>query len=139
MGIGLVLLVVVADGFAVIHRNGWATVLQIAFILVVTEDDQGVEICLAQDLAQMPHRFACLVLALHEMSGRDHVGHGGIGLLQELAVGNRAALLVAMLDLLISFNEARQRLVRGQQHRRMRRSHPEHDPGHRPILQQLIG
>ncbi len=74
------------------------------------------------------------VLALDQVLGRHHVGELRIGLLQQIAVGDRAAFLVAMLDLLVGLDEALQRLVGGEQHGRVRCSEPEHDLGHRLVL-----
>ena len=70
------------------------------------------------------------VLPGDEVRGRHHMRHLRVGLLQQLAIGDRAAVLVAVLDLLVGLDEALQRLVGGEQHRRVRRAEPEHDLGH---------
>ena len=131
MRIGRVLDVAVADGVAEIDRKSRPAVLAIAFVLVVAHHDQRIETRRAQGLADVPHRRAGDVLPRHQMLRRHDMGELGIGLLQQVAVGDRPALLVAMADVLIGFQEARQRFIRCEQHGRMRGAEPQHDLGHR--------
>jgi hypothetical protein len=69
-----------------------------------------------------------------QLGGRHHRGHLRIGFFQKLGIGGRPSFLIAMLDLLVGFLKARQCLVGGKQHRRVRRSQPEHDPSHVHLL-----
>ena len=128
--IGRVLGVTVADGVAVIDREGRPAVFQIALVLVVAEYDQRIERGGADRLAQALHRGARDVLARDEVLRRDHVRELRIGGFEEIAIGDLAAFEVAVLHLLVGLDEPRQRLVGCEQHRRMRGAGSEHDPGH---------
>ena len=130
LAVFLVLLVAVADRLAEIDREGRAAVFLVALVLVVAHHQQRIELRLVQGLGEAPGGGARLVLARHQLLRRRHGGELRIGLLQELRIGRRIALLVAVLDLLVGFQEARQRLVFGEQHRGVGRSDPEDDLGH---------
>ena len=130
LAVFLVLLVRVADGVAVVDRERGTAVLLVAFVLVVTHDDQRIEIAVGEGLRHALDGVARDVLPGDEVRGRHQMRHLRVGLLQQFAVGDRTAVLVAVLDLLVGLDEALQRLVGGEQHRRMRRAEPEHDLGH---------
>ena len=132
--VGLVLLVAVADGVAVIDRKRRPAVLLVALILIVAHDDQRIERCSAQPLLQVCDGRARDVLAGDQMLGRHHVRKLRVGLFEQVAIGDRPALLVVMADFLVGLDEARKRLIRGKQHGRVRRSQAEHDLGHRMLL-----
>src|SRR5215472_17175109 len=126
----LVLLVAVADGVAVIDREGWAAVLLVALVLIVADHDQRIDLGAGERLRHVLDRRAGDVLARDKVLGRYHVGELGVGLLQKIAVCDRPALLVTVLDVPVGLDKALQRLVGGEQHRRVGCSEPEHDFGH---------
>ena len=130
LAVFLVLLVRIPDGVAVVDREGGAAILLVAFVLVVAHDDQRVEIAVGERLRHALDGVARDVLPGDEVRRRHQMRHLRVGLLQQLAVGDRAAVLVAVLDVLVGLDEALQRLVGGEQHRRMRGAEPEHDLGH---------
>ena len=116
----LVLLVAVEDRIAVIDRKGRPAVLQIGFVLVVAHNDQRIELGAVERLAQTrPSRRAPCSGARPDARGATMSAIFGIGLLQKLGVGDGPAFLVAVLDLLIGLEKARQRLVGREQHRRV--------------------
>src|SRR5260370_14025388 len=119
-GVGAVLGVAVADGVAAVDRKSGPAVLQIAFVLVVAEHDESVEGRRVERVAQTARRGAGDVLAGNEIFQRHQMGELGIGLFQEVSIGDGPALLVAVLHLLVCLRKARQGLVRRQPHGRMR-------------------
>jgi hypothetical protein len=131
LAIILVLLVAVANGVAVVDREGRAAVLLIALVLVVADYDQHVELGAGERLGDVPDAGTGDVLALDQMLRRHHVGKLGIGLLEQVAVSDGATFLVTVLNVAVGLDEALQRLVGGEQHGRVGCSEPEHDLGHR--------
>src|SRR5215471_3297270 len=129
----LVLLVAVADGVAVIDREGRTAVLLVALVLIVADHDQHIELGTGVRLRHVLDRGARDVLARHQMLGRHHVGELGIGLLQKVAIGCRTAFLVAVLDIAVGLDKTLQRLVGGEQHGRVGCSEPEDNSSHRPF------
>jgi hypothetical protein len=69
---------------------------------------------------------------------RNHVRELRIGGFEEIAIGDSAALKIAMLHLLVGLDEARQRLVGCEQHRRVRGAGSEHDLGHVCLLRVIL-
>jgi hypothetical protein len=131
----LVLLVAVADAVAVIDRERRPAVVLVAFVLIVAHHDQRVDFGFGQRLLQLLDGVAGDVLTGDEVLGRHHMGELGIGLLQEVAIGDLPSLLVAVLDLLVGLQETLERLVGCEQHGRVGCSQAEHDLGHRLLLE----
>ena len=130
----LVLLVAVADRLAVIDRERRPAVLLVALVLVIADHDQRIDIGAGKRLRHVLDAGARDVLACHQVLRRHHVGELGIGLLEQIAVSDGAAFLVAVLDVAVGLDEALQRFIGSKQHGRVGRTEPEHDFSHRLFL-----
>ena len=82
------LLVAVADGVAVVDRERRTAVVLVALVLVVAHHDQSIDLGVGERLRHMLDRGARDVLARDEVLGRHHMGELGIGLLQQVAIGD---------------------------------------------------
>ena len=128
-----VLLVRISDGVAVVDRERRPAVLLVALVLVVAHDHERIEIGSGEPLLHRLDGVARNVLTGDEIFRRDHVREFRVGVLKQVAIGDRPAFLVAVLDRLVGLDKALQRLVGGKQHRRVGGAEPEYDIGHRDV------